>query len=422
MLPTRKEYAHHHFRWNFIVNLAESSVCMFGYGFVSFQTFFPVFVSLFTESRVLIGMAGASIPVGWLLPQLFVAPWIESLDRKKPVVVRLAVLEKILYLVLAGLAFVSFQLSSGLLVVLFVGVCFLIGLAGGVTRVGWSELMATIFPPATRGQYFGTVSFAGGLLRALGAYLGGVILSRYRVPHNYALTFFIGFCVIMFSWTFLLWIREPPPFNTASKRVSRHNFLRGLSGLLKQNRDFAFFILSQSVVVLGGMALPFVAVAGRERFDLSGYQIGLLTTSLLLGHTLPSPAVGWLGDHLSHRKALIASIGCQILGFVLFVMSTNVLFLNLAVFGIGAGQGSMWVNVQPLVYDYASLERRPTYIGLSSTAFGVFTVITPLLGGLVAQVFSYAVLFVLSALFSVVALLLYLMIVKEPSIAVEKFT
>ena len=95
-------------------------------------------------------------------------------------------------------------------------------------------------------------------------------------------------------------------------------------------------------------------------------------------------------------------------------MSENALILYGAVFLLGAGRAGAYVNAQSIVYDYALLERRPTYIGLSSTAFGVVSVIAPLLGGLVAQATGYGFLFVISALLSGVAFLLYLALVEEP--------
>ena len=414
-MADRQGYVQRNFRWNFATNLTETSLALFGRGFVSPGTFLPIFVSLFTESRILIGLVATSIPVGFLLPQLFVAPWVERWGRKKPLVIRLAAAEKMLYLLLAGLALVSLRLPPNLLVSLFIMLCFLIGLSGGVTQIGWSELMATIFPREARGRYFGTTFFVGGLLAALGAYLGGMVLSRYELPTNYAVTFFIGFSLSILSWTFLLWIREPSPDGNGSGQVVRRRSLSGQIALLRRDRPFGSFIVAQSSTVLSGMALAFLAVFGQERFALSGYQVGLLSTSLLLGGSLACLLFGWLGDRFSHRKVLIAALGCKIIGLVLSVAASNVpvLYASAFVLGIGATR----VNVQPMVYDYAPLERRPTYIGLASTAFGLVSVVSPLIGGLIAEAFGYVVLFGGSVVLSIGALALYIILVEEPAVA-----
>ena len=412
-----ENFVRRHFRWNFATNLAETTFCMLGYGFVGYQTFLPVFLSLFTGSKVLIGLVGAAMPVGWLLPQLFVARWVESLTQKKPVVVRLAFAEKMLYLVLAGLAFVSFRMPPGLLVALFLGLTFLTGLAGGVTRVGWGELIASIFPPKSRGDFFGANSFLGGLLGALGAYFGGLILARYEPPGGYGLTFLIGFCIIILSWTFLLWTREPPSREAPREPVSQHEYFAGLVGLLRRDPRFARFIIAQGAVGLAAMAMSFVAVFGEDRFQLGGYGLGVLSTSLMLGGTLPAPAFGWLGGRVGHRRVLVVTALCQMAGFALAVASPNITLFYGAVFLLGAGRISGWVNVQPFVCDYAPLSRRPTYIGLSSSAFGLMNVIAPLVGGLVAQALGYGTLFALSAVLSLAAVVLFIVIVREPGTA-----
>ncbi len=410
----RQAYVQRHFRWNFCVNLAESSICFVGKGLVSYQTFLPVFLSLFTDSKILIGLVGTLIPVGTLLPQILIAPWIETLERKKGTVIWLALVEKLIYLGLGGLAYFSFRMPRQLLIGLLLTICALVGISGGITQVGWGELMATIFPVQTRGRYFGTSALVGGFLTALSAYLAGIVLSRYEVPTNYALIFFAGFCLIIFSWTFLFWIREPPPLPAQRKRAAQGGFLRGLADILKEDCQFRSFLVAQGTAVFGGMALPFVTVFGWERFNLDGYHLGLLTTSLVLGNTLASPVFGWLGDWLGHRKALVIATGCQALGLVLTVMTLSTPLLYCAVFLLGASRATAWVNVPPLVYEYAPLQRRPTYIGLSSSVFGFLMTIIPLAGGRVAQVYGYGALFTLSTLVSVVALVAYLKIVKEP--------
>jgi len=413
-MTDRQDYVHRNFRWNFATNLTETSLTLFGRGFVSPGAFLPVFASLFTDSKVLIGLVGTAIPVGFLLPQLLVAPWVERWGRKKPLVVRLAVVEKMLYLVLAGLALVSLDMPSDLLVSLFIGLCFLIGLSGGVTQIAWSELMATIFPREARGRYFGATFFVGGLLGALGAYLGGRILSAYALPHNFALTFFIGFCLSAVSWTFLLWIREPPRPEGGPKPSVRREILPGLVELLGTDRPFRSFIVAQSSAVLAGMAMAFLAVFGQERFALSGYQVGLLSTSLLLGGSASCLLFGYLGDRFGHRTVLIAGIACMIAGLALTLVASNAVAFYAA--AVVLGFGSTRVNVQPMVYDYAPLERRPTYIGLASTTFGLVSVLAPLVGGLIAEALGYVVLFGGSIVLAVVGLLLYIVIVEEPSI------
>jgi MFS family permease len=404
---------------NIATNLCESSLCMLGFGFIGFQTFVPVFVSLFTDSKLLIGLVGTAVPAGWLLPQVLIAPWVESLEHKKPMVVRLALFEKILYLGLAGLAFASGRFSADLTVALVVLISFLIGLAGGVTRVGWGELMASILPPGARGRYFGAVSFIGGILGALGAYLGGLILARVAPPANYGFTFLAGCAVILFSWTFLLWIREPPP-EASPRRRSQREYLRDIAALIGRDRAFTGFVAAQSVAVLGGMGYYFIAVFSRARLALDGAQLGLLAASMLIGSTLASPVFGWFGDRFGHRAALQISAMLQAIGFVLAMTAVTPAAVLAAGFAIGTSRASAFVNAQPLVFSYAPVMSRPTYIGVSSTAFGAATMVAPFLGGIVAQAWGHPALLALSSLLSLAAVAAYRSLAPNPHAEMER--
>ncbi|MGD8750490.1 MAG: MFS transporter [Anaerolineales bacterium] len=414
-LSTWKNSIRQNHHWNFGTNLTETSLTLFGRGFLGIQTFLPIFVSQFTESKILIGLVSVAIPVGFLLPQLFIAPLVESRHPKKPIVLRLALVEKSLYISLAVLAFNSGNLPVSILVSSFVISCLLIGLAGGATQIVWSELMASVFLSGIRGKYFGTAFFVGGLLSAIGAYCGGVILSQYEFPHNYALTFFIGFCLTIASWFFLLGIREPSIPEHTLVRSTQRDFFRGLPNILRQDRRFSTFLIAQTFIFLGGMALAFVAVWGKIRLTLDGYQLGVLGTNLLIGGTLGSLVSGWLGDIYSHRRLLMAGAGFQILGFALSLWASNTQILFLGMFLLGWSSSSMRVNIQPLVYEYASPRRRPTYIGISSTTFGIAGMVAPFIGGLIAQFFEYDALFMISIALSIIAIFIYWSFVEEPS-------
>jgi MFS family permease len=401
-------------RWNFGTNLVETSLTLFGRGFLGLQTFLPVFINQFTDSKILIGLVSVAIPAGFLVPQLLVAPLIEGQHPKKTILLRLAIVEKGLYIALVILAFHSLDIPASTLVITFIVACLLIGLAGGATQIVWSELMASIFLPRIRGKYFGSAFFVGGLLSAVGAYYGGIILHQYNFPSNYALTFLVGFCLTIGSWFFLLGIREPSMPNYTPPPASQRGYFRGLPVLLRNDRKFSTFLLAQTLVVLGGMAFAFVAVWGKTRFALNGYQVGVLGTSLLIGGTLGSLVSGWLGDLCGHRNLIIGSIFFQILGFSFSLWTSKPTILFLGMFFLGFSASGMRVNTQPLVYEYAMPSRRPTYIGISSTAFGISGMAAPFLGGLFAQFFEYEALFLLSITVSVIAFWSYILLVEDP--------
>jgi len=64
--------------------------------------------------------------------------------------------------------------------------------------------------------------------------------------------------------------------------------------------------------------------------------------------------------------------------------------------------------------EFGPEAERPTYIGLARTATGPALLVAPLLGGWIAQTWSYPALFVTSAAFVVGGLALLTLRVREP--------
>ena len=78
------------YSWNYTVNLLDVATFWTGLNFVSATTIrAAVYVSKLTDNALLIGLIAVLAQAGWLLPQIFTAGYIETLDRKKPVIVNL---------------------------------------------------------------------------------------------------------------------------------------------------------------------------------------------------------------------------------------------------------------------------------------------------------------------------------------------
>src|SRR5512137_2261834 len=91
-------------KYNVIVNLLDGAFFGAGWGFGSFGTIIPLFVSQMTDSALLIGLIPAIHAVGWQLPQLFMAGAVSRLRRYKPMVMWLTIHERLPFLGLVLIA------------------------------------------------------------------------------------------------------------------------------------------------------------------------------------------------------------------------------------------------------------------------------------------------------------------------------
>src|SRR3954452_6623155 len=90
---------------NFIANFADVSFFSLGMAFVSLTTIIPLFIRQLGGSTLLVGIVPALVQTGWLLPPLFVAPYIGRMRRKLPYVLRATIGERVTWVIMAAFTF-----------------------------------------------------------------------------------------------------------------------------------------------------------------------------------------------------------------------------------------------------------------------------------------------------------------------------
>ena len=127
-----------HFRRNFIVNALDVTNWLFGASFVSVNAILPVYASHLTDSPIVIGLIPALTDAGWFLPQLFLAPLVERLPRKLPVVAWLGALERVPYFVLPFAVLWFDRLPRSTVVILFIVLMFWKSIGSGISATNQS--------------------------------------------------------------------------------------------------------------------------------------------------------------------------------------------------------------------------------------------------------------------------------------------
>ncbi|MBN9677765.1 MDR family MFS transporter [Salipiger bermudensis] len=142
-----------------------------------------------------------------------------------------------------------------------------------------------------------------------------------------------------------------------------------------------FASLGQTIV---STALP-VMVA-----DLGGMdKITWVMTAYLLASTIGAPVAGKLGDLYGRKPVLQWGIGVFILGAVICGTATSMGMVIAGRIIQGAGGGGLIVTCMALVGDLLPARERGKAQAVLGAAFGISTVIGPLLGGFLVQNLSW---------------------------------
>jgi MFS family permease len=408
-----------HYRWNFTVNLIDGAAFWFGLSFISATTILPLFVSKLTTAPIWFALLAVLSQASWYLPQLFTAGVTERLPRKKPVVINVGFFTERLPLWLLPVAALMAPSQPMLALLLFFIAYAWHGFGAGMIAPAWSDMIARIFPIDRRGWFFGFSSFIGTGLGAIGAIASGWMLATFPYPQNFAYTFLVAAIAITLSWVSLALAREPAQPLPDHIRQKGDQSRQKIKAILRRDDNFRTFLSSRLLSNLGRMGAGFLTVAAIQQWQVSDASVGLYTAVLLIGQTLGNLLAGMIADRRGHKFTLELAQWASILTFGMAWLAPHPDWYYGIFFLMGIVNGVMIVSGVLIVMEFSEPEHRPTYIGLGNTVTGIGGAVAPLIGGLLA-VYSYNLLFLASALFSAITLLVLYFGMKEPRKHVQR--
>jgi len=405
------------YRHNAVVNLLDGTFFWFGASFFNPTTILPLYVRHLTDSRLAIGLLSTITSTGWLLPQLFTAPWVQRLPRKKVVPVKLGLFtERLPVMLMVPAAMLAGRSPTLALVFFFLAYAWHV-IGAGVVAVGWQDMLARIIPVDRRGRFFGMTNFGGTATGVLGAAAASWLLNRYPFPKGYVLSFAAAALLIFISWVFLSRTREPAQ-ESHEPEDSRHRYWRRLPrmllGLVRADPNFRRYLLSQIVVTIGRMAVGFLTVYAAQRWRLSDSRAGGFTAPMLIGQALSNLLFGVLADRRGHKLVLELSTlsGVLAVGVAAFAPAPAWFYAIFAL--IGASSAGFILSGIMIIPEFSTSDMRPTYIGVSNTLTGAVAALAPMLGAWLAGVLGYRGLFAVASLIGLVGFALLRWSVREP--------
>src|SRR5262245_21792436 len=101
MIPTTQRDV----RWNFIAAVVDAAGWGLAMGLISATTFLPLIVRQLSGSTFDVGLISAGLAIGWYVPGILVARYVERLARVKRYVMVLATIERLFLLMVVPLIY-----------------------------------------------------------------------------------------------------------------------------------------------------------------------------------------------------------------------------------------------------------------------------------------------------------------------------
>lgn len=398
---------------NILVNIGDGSFFGFGIGISSFYTVIPLFVSTLTNSAILIGLIPAIHNVGWQFPQLFTARKITRMPIFKPYVILMTIQERIPFLGLAIIALLSPKIGPTASLIFTFLLLIWQGIGGGLTANAWQNMVSRIIPSYMLATFFGMQSAGANLLASVGAVLAGYLLQNTAAPGSFAICFMATFVLMSISYILLTLTREPERLEVPEDH-SKADFWRKVVNIMKDDAPFRWFIISRNAFQFGMMAQAFYIIYAIKVLHLSMEAAGFMTGLLFITQVAANPILGWISDRWNSSNVIKAGAVAIGLASLLAWWAPNAGWFYAVIVLSGTATTAFWTIGIAKSLEFGKEEEKPTYVGLSNTLIAPSTILSPLIGGWLADISSYSSTFITAAIFSLICVISMQIFVKDP--------
>jgi MFS family permease len=190
--------------------------------------------------------------------------------------------------------------------------------------------------------------------------------------------------------------------------------LAAIWALLREDGGLRRLIAGNALAAVATMAGALFAVAALRRGGLTDAEVGVESTILFVGSTAGYFLWGSIGDRYGHRAVLVWGAACAASSALLALLAHGVAVYALVFLLLGLNVAAVGLAGLTFITEFGPVERRPTYIALSSVAYAPFAVGAPIVGGWMADTWGYTPVFALSALAGTAAVVVYQWLVPDP--------
>jgi predicted MFS family arabinose efflux permease len=221
-------------------------------------------------------------------------------------------------------------------------------------------------------------------------------------PLNYAALFAAGGILLLFSLAAFAFVDEPPWAPPPRPRESLSEYIRSVPGLLRRKPAAGRLTLVRVLVTGVNVAVPFLAVYGREELGLAPGSEGVFVSAqmagLVIGGLVWARVADFRGNRLLIRLAAAVSGLASAMPLLFSLLPAGRLarlVYPLVFVAAGGAFSSTWMAFTNYLLELTDQAERPYYLGAVNTIlapFGFFGA----LGGIVVALAGYRACFVLA--------------------------
>lgn len=344
---------------------------------------------------------------GSLIPQLVIASAIRQLKVRKWAWVVGSTLQAIAVLLMAAIAMFSRGEAAGWMLI---GALVLFSFARGMTSVAAKDVTGKTIPKNQRGRLNGfSASLAGFVTIGIGASLLFISFDA-QSPAFYV----AGLILAAVVWLCAVVVYAQVKEYAGETEGGKNGFAHAISQLriITEDKQFLLFVLSRLCLLSTALSAPYYIAIAQENANVSAALLAFFVIASGCASLVSGPFWGRFADSSSRMVMFWAAGLSALCGVGLYTVSVywNDLlaitwFIPAIYFCQCIAHDGVRVGRKTYLIDMAGGEKRTSYVSVSNTLIG-FALLGLSLIGVLSQWFSLAVVLLVLAVLSVVAMVL----------------
>lgn len=180
------------------------------------------------------------------------------------------------------------------------------------------------------------------------------------------------------------------------------------------NRHLLISVFCQ--IAVGGLFLNLAPVTSNivREFGVSYADVGLLTTSFIVGQALISMPAGYLSDRFGVKRIYLTANLCVVFVVLLLALSTSMVQITILRFFLGVVMGTQFIVGSSYLAYWSPPERTTLYQGLYGSGFNIGITLSFLLAGPQVELLGWRGVFLVPGALTALAALVLGFCVIEP--------
>ena len=386
----------------------------FGTAFHTVYAVVPLFLKELGAPNVIATSSAGLFSIIIAMPMLFTAALTRNVTNMKKMVIS-AHCTILIVTFFLGYIFTFSGIGKSLIAWKIYFILFIIySLSIGIIVPIWADFLEKTTKRSLRGKFFG-VGFA---FNSLGAFGGGILLkflleTSIPFPKNFGYGFIILFFCLSIGTFFFAFYKEK---KQNKSNTSFNQFKIETKQIIKNRPNFHRYLFSRIFYCATLPALGLYAVFCQKKFGFNISEIGLFTVLNVISMGISSYISGYLGDKHGHKIGMLIAYSFHLIAVILALLSKNMFWVYCIFISIGAGQGAFMPSAMNLIYDFADLEDKKTYMALIDSFLAPFSLMFLVGIGFLITKNQFVLSFCIIGFCLLIALLILYFFVKDPKL------